>query len=282
MFDQVLYAISKGADVHASISGGKDGQAMLRVLYCHSIPLKSLIHADLGKIEWPQSLDMCKRMRTEYKLPLSIVTRTDKKGLIDRWRDRMEALKGKDKPFWSSSAARYCTSDLKRDPIDRHLRNLDNDFNISAEGIRSQESIKRAKLKPLSIRKRASSTYYHGMTVEQAIAAYVPGKRLSLTWYPIFNLSLEEVWGTYGMNSGLLQVARDRYMKTGKMVEWWPFHPAYVFGNNRVSCVFCVLADVGDLSVGAAHRPELLDELISMEQESGFTFRQGFTLSSLK
>lgn len=281
MIQTILEAISKGAQVFPNVSGGKDSQAMVKSLHNNNIPMAGLIHADLGRIEWHESLPMCEKLAKEFNLKLFVVKRTDGRGLMEHWQHRMNQLKGQNKPFWSSSTTRYCTSDMKRDVINKFYRSLSNDFIISAEGIRADESTARSKKKPMQVNERVSNAMYHGMSVEEAIAAYTPGKRLLITWYPIFNYNLAEVWATYEMDQSSLLLARKMYKETKVVPAWWPFHPAYPYGNDRVSCVFCVLGCIGDLSVGAEHRPELLEELISMEEESGFTFKNNFSLKSL-
>lgn len=282
MLHLVLKAIEKGAKIYSNISGGKDGQAMTKVLSNWNLPVEGLIHADLGRIEWEESIGMCERVATEFNLPLHIITRSDGAGLIEYWKRRMNKLKGQNKPFWSSSAARYCTSDLKREPINKFYRSCGHDLVISAEGIRAGESKKRASKNPFEIRWNITSVFYKGMTVEEAIANFTPGKRLAITWYPIFNFTTEDVWNTYGMTSDMLNIARGEYKRASSLASWWTFHPAYVYGNERVSCVFCVLGCNSDLQVGAKRRPEMLEELIAMEEESGFTFKQNFSLKSLR
>lgn len=274
-------AISKGAWLYGNISGGKDGQAMVKVLHDRLMPPVGLIHADLGRIEWAESLEMCRLLSSQFNIPLHIITRTDGRDMIDHWKDRLNKLAGSDKPFWSSSANRYCTSDLKRDPINKFLRNCGHDFIISAEGVRAEESPARAKKSPLEIRDKITSSCYDGMTAEEAIEAYQPGKRLALTWYPIFNFTLQQVWNTYEMLDRDLIRAREQYKAAGKVPAWWRFHPAYVYGNDRVSCSFCILGSKNDLQVAARHRPEILQELIEMEDKGKSTFKNNWSLRSL-
>lgn len=311
-------AIEKGAKLYGSISGGKDGQAMVKTLYKNDIELAGLIHADLGRIEWPESLPMCHRSADEFNLPLHVVTRTDGRDMVDHWKNRLEKLRGTGKPFWSSSSNRYCTSDEKRDPINKFLTNCGYNFVISCEGIRAQESDKRKTKPPIEIRWRITSTYYEEVCnlalyeeaaeelklklknkeitkdyyfdmlaeyewqmVELAIENYHPEKRLALTFFPIFNMTLDEVWATYGMTVQLLETARFEYNTTGKLVTWWPFHPAYAYGNDRVSCMFCVLGSKNDLGTAAHHNPSLLNELIGMEDEGKATFKNNWSLKEL-
>lgn len=274
-------AIEKGAKLFASVSGGKDGQAMTASLVNNGFPIAGLIHADLGRTEWPQSMDMCQTLSTQFDIRLNVVRRSDGLDMLAYWQRRMNMLKGTGKPFWSSAKNRYCTSDLKRGPINVFFT-TQHDFIISCEGIRAGESIARGKKVPLSIRKSKTSSYYNDMTVTQAIAAYIPGKRLTLNWYPVFGYSINDVWRTYDMSNDLLLQARLEYKRTGNVPEWWPFHPAYVFGNNRVSCMFCVLGCNNDLNVAAKHNPTLLNELILMEDQGCATFKDNWSLKRLR
>lgn len=282
MIELIKLAAAKGAHLFSNVSGGKDGQAMTRILVANGFPIHSMIHADLGKIEWEQSHQMCQRQADELGLPLVIIKRRDGLGLLDLMERRKNQLAGQGKPFWPSSSSRYCTSDTKRDPINVFYRNHSHDFIISCEGIRAQESTKREKMQPLQVNKKCSSKIYHDMSPEQAIQNYQPGKRLVIKWFPIFNFTADDVWATYGNTAQDLQHARQQYQATGMVPASWNFHPAYVFGNERVSCVFCVLAKgCGDLTTGAKHRPDLLKQLAGWEVETGFTFQQNFSLQSL-
>lgn len=277
LIDKALYL---GARIHASVSGGKDGQAMVKTLVDTGYPIDAMIHCDLGRVEWPQSISMCEKQSLEFNLPLHILQRSDNLDLLAYWQRRMKMLEGTGKPFWSSATERYCTSDLKRGPSDRYFTRQGN-FNISAEGIRALESKARAKKQTLSIRKSKTSTYYNNMSVVEAIKNYHPEKRLTLNWYPVFDFTIGQVWATYGMSESDLIFARGYYLKHSSVPDWWPFHPAYAFGNERVSCMFCVLACLSDLQCGAKHNPQLLNELVRMEKEGNATFKNGWSLKSL-
>lgn len=56
-------------------------------------------------------------------------------------------------------------------------------------------------------------------------------------------------------------------------LDGWPAHPAYVLGNERVSCALCVLASRNDLVVGARHNPEAFEFIAALEERTGSTFR---------
>jgi len=260
----VIEHLKNGARLAINLSGGKDSQAMARALW-EALPEYRhhmfCIHADLGRMEWTQTIDMVKQLAKMLKLPLTIVSRP-KGDLLARWQERMELLKGQNKPHWSSSAARYCTSDLKRNPINTYLRNYP--YIISCEGIRAIESYNRAKKEVFSTR-----------------TAITTKNRKAFTWYPIFDWSEEQVWESWGMSSTTLSVLRLTYAATGKVHSMWPFHPAYVFGNQRLSCCMCVLGSKKDLANGVKHNPEIAKELAKMEDVSGFTFRKDISITQL-
>jgi 3'-phosphoadenosine 5'-phosphosulfate sulfotransferase (PAPS reductase)/FAD synthetase len=282
MIDLINLAVSKGAKIYPNISGGKDSQAMAKMLVNNSFPIEEFIYCDLGKIAWKEGLENCLQLSEEFSIPLRTVRRSDGLGLVDLWRRRAVQLKGTGKPFWSSSASRYCTSDTKRDPADKFYRNCGADFIISCEGIRAQESAARSKKSPLTIRTRITSKYYDGMTPEEAIANFKPGERLALTWLPIFNFSIADVWATYGNTPEDLVNARQLYAATGIVADYWKFNRVYVYGNDRLSCKFCVLASCGDLTNGAKFDSDLLDELIDLEIFGESTFKNGWSLTQLK
>jgi 3'-phosphoadenosine 5'-phosphosulfate sulfotransferase (PAPS reductase)/FAD synthetase len=277
----IRLAQSKGAKLYASVSGGKDGDAMVQALVANKFSIAGLVHADLGRVEWAESLPQCQKCSDEYDIPLHVIKRKDGLGLLEYWQRRMRMLQGTGKPFWSSSNARYCTSDLKRAPINVFFTSTNESLIISCEGIRSDESKQRAKKQALSIRSNSSS-YYKGMTVEEALLNYKPKYKLFLNWYPIFNFTLENVLATKNQTIETLALARRLYKQNGIVPNWWDFHPAYAYGNDRVSCKFCVLGSLNDLQNGADNDPELLDILIDMEIESDATFKDGWSLTELK
>jgi 3'-phosphoadenosine 5'-phosphosulfate sulfotransferase (PAPS reductase)/FAD synthetase len=281
--DLIDLAMSKRARLFVSVSGGKDGQAMAEAIYRKGIPVECLIHCDLGRVEWPESMPHCLWHARHFGWPLHIVRRSDGKGLLEYWKQRMLTLKGTGIPFWSNKKNRYCTSGMKAEPTNVFLTGTGLSFMIVAQGIRAAESKERAKKAPLSIRVKKSSTFYQGMTVEEAIHNFRPDCKLTLDWYPIFNWSVEDVWSSFGMSTCRLLSAREEYRETGIVPAWWPFHPAYVYGNDRVSCRFCVLGSQNDLQNGAAHDHDgLLDEMIRMEVQSGATFKDGWSLTTLR
>lgn len=261
--EPVLNQIQAGATIAISVSGGKDSQALLRVVtkwlrsngYTNQL---LAIHADLGRMEWKQTLDHTRRFCQLSNVRLIVVKR-EKGDLLQRMQERMQQLEGKNKPFWPSAASRYCTSDLKRDIINIYLRKFDHV--ISVEGIRWQESSSRSKKPVWDVRERIDNQ-----------------SRDAFTWNAIIDWSEEEVYEACGVSMQQLDQARMHYKIHNEVPQDWPLHPAYAYGNTRLSCAMCVLGSKSDIVNGIIHNPELARELISMEQASGFTFKKDLSL----
>lgn len=122
----IQVALHDGADLAISISGGKDSQAMLLALVDERDRQQwpgevFAIHAHLGRMEWPQTLEHCKKMAAGAGVPLTVVSRPQGDLLQEMW-DRFEKLRDTNKPHWPSAQNRYCTSDQKRNQIDKVLR----------------------------------------------------------------------------------------------------------------------------------------------------------------
>ena len=83
-----------------AISGGKDSQALAHRVcehldaIAHSGP-RLLIHSDLGRVEWRQSLPVCDRLAERLGVELLIVRR-QAGDMMDRWLSR-----------WDANVARY-------------------------------------------------------------------------------------------------------------------------------------------------------------------------------
>lgn len=109
--------IARGAMFYVSHSGGKDSQAMYGAL-ASIVPTDQIVvvHADLGKIEWSGVQD---HIVATIEHELNVVRAG--KTFFDMVRHM--ARTRPDVPAWPSSATRQCTSDLKRGPIHKLIRN---------------------------------------------------------------------------------------------------------------------------------------------------------------
>lgn len=268
-------AMARGAALVVSVSGGKDSQALARALAALHRERGwrgdlIAVHADLGRIEWKQTPGHVKRIADESEIPLEIVRRRNGVGkwdMVDRWKERAETMqaKGQQPRPWSDAKNRFCTAEMKRGPIDTFLRRYD--LVVSAEGIRGQESKARSK-KP----------------VFKSRAQICTKTREAWTWNAIFDWTIDDVWGSLGGSVEDLRRRQELYRagQVDEALRGWQAHPVYVMGNERLSCAFCILGCKNDLENAARHNPELLDELISIEDQYGFTFQPRRSLKSLK
>lgn len=239
--------IAAGALVVCNHSGGKDSQALL-IKLLEVVPRNQLlvVHASLGEIEWHGALELARDQAAAAGVPF-IVARSHKTFLDmveKRYRDRPEV------PSFPSPKYRQCTSDLKRDPIKREVcrwaKRAGFNLIINAEGIRAAESTPRSKL---------SDWKFHALNSKAG--------RTWFDWLPIFRLSTAEVFATIAA--------------AGQQP-----HPAYAAGNERLSCVFCIMGSPNDLANGARLRPELFARYAELEARTGYTMSMsGRTLTEI-
>jgi len=224
----------RGALFFVSHSGGKDSQAMYAYLSSLGIPDSQLVvvHANLGQVEWPHVIE---HIEANIRHDLNVV----RAGY-----DLLEMVERKfqsrpDVPSWPSPKYRPCTAGLKRGPIQKfikgYLRDRGLQLGVNCMGIRAEESTSRAKRAVWTLNKDMSRA---GRTVYD--------------WLPIHDWPLQRVW--------------DQIEAAGQQ----RFH-AYDKGNERLSCVFCIMGCDGDLRNGARHNPELAEKYIALENRTGYT-----------
>ncbi|HEX8244771.1 MAG TPA: phosphoadenosine phosphosulfate reductase family protein [Longimicrobium sp.] len=307
---EVESALELGAALAISISGGKDSQALLNALSAlHRErawpgPVVAL-HADLGRAEWKQTPGHVRRIAAEAGVELVVVRRA-KGDLFTRFEERAAAVAGTATPWAPSSQRRYCTSHLKTAPLDAHLRRVEgaprapsasrryctSDLKrapcdtalrahrlvVCAMGFRAQESTERAGRRVLSVRRRITSVPLQSLPVSGALEAWLRlggERRLALDWNPLHRWTRADVWEACGTSEAELRLRRRAYAAGyhAEALEGWPAHPAYVLGNERVSCALCMLASRGDLLNGARHNPEAFEFIAGLEERTGSTFR---------
>jgi 3'-phosphoadenosine 5'-phosphosulfate sulfotransferase (PAPS reductase)/FAD synthetase len=225
-------------------SAGKDSQAMLDVVVVAAkkagvLARVHVVHADLGRCEWEGTKELAEEQATHYGLPFHVVRRTQ--DLLDQVEER---------GMWPSSTARYCTSDHKRDQVQKlivqHGQRLGKGARIlNCMGLRAEESPARAKRQPFRQNDRAST---QSRTVDE--------------WLPIFDWSTEQVWW--------------RILQAGTR-----HHHAYDLGMGRLSCAFCIFAPVDQLVLSARHNRTLFGEYVRVQNKIGHLFRQNLDLNDL-
>jgi hypothetical protein len=285
--DEVRLLLENGAHLLVNISGGADSTAMLIHLWNlyrqvnnqEGLPLFfgqfHTVHAHLGRNEWPFTLPHIIDVVPWLTGKMPIIVSRKKGDLLSRWWQRYDTLKAQGRadsvPPWSSSAARFCSSEMKTAVIARQIRHQfpENAKIISAIGIRSDESVSRSRAATFVLDKKTSA----------------PTKnRHVYRWLPIHNFTLSDVWQTFGwtleqLNALRAEVrAKVRPGETEKLLallEEWNYwlHPTYSLGNNRMSCRACVMASRNDLANGVVWNPDHFRDLVDLEITSGFSFQ---------
>jgi len=251
----VEMALVGGAPVYVGVSGGKDSQALAYRVQEHLDAIghagaRTLIHSDLGRIEWRDSAPVCEQLAMRLGWELQTVRRPAG-DMLDRWLSRWSANLERYRTLscvklimpWSSAAQRFCTSELKTHVIARAIRARHPVGPVvSAVGLRWEESAARAR-----------------QPVAKTDAGLSRARGAGLSWNAIIHWSRQDVLDYVRQHGGVL-------------------HEAYrIYGSSRVSCAFCVLASRGDLQ--AATRCEdnagIYRELVRLEVGSTFAFQAG-------
>jgi 3'-phosphoadenosine 5'-phosphosulfate sulfotransferase (PAPS reductase)/FAD synthetase len=222
-------------------SGGKDSQAML-ISVLERVPrdLVIVVHASLGEAEWEGAMEHARDQATAAGVPFLVATSV--KTFFAMVEHRFAVRPGPNSSCWPSASNRQCTSDLKRDPIQREVRRYMASrglkIAVTCLGIRAAESPGRARRATMSVNARGCTA----------------GRRW-YEWLPIHEYTTDEVFNAIA--------------DAGQRPHW-----AYEAGNTRLSCVFCIMGSPGDLANGAKHRPELLAKYVEIERRTGYTMHQ--------
>jgi 3'-phosphoadenosine 5'-phosphosulfate sulfotransferase (PAPS reductase)/FAD synthetase len=252
---EIAQLIRDDAPVAIGVSGGKDSCAAAMAVneYLnargHRGP-RLLIHSDLGRVEWKDSLPTCQRLAERLGMELVVVRRAAG-DMMDRWNTRWTNNVARYAELscvklilpWSTASMRFCTSELKTDVICRELvRRFKRQTIISVSGIRRAESTARSK-SPITKPSAKLSSKAHGTR--------------GLDWHPLADWSDREVFD-------FLEFMR------------FPLHEAYrAYGSSRVSCAFCIMGSRGDLraSAGCEDNYAIYREMVALEARSSFAFQ---------
>jgi 3'-phosphoadenosine 5'-phosphosulfate sulfotransferase (PAPS reductase)/FAD synthetase len=247
---EVQDLLSQQAPVVVGVSGGKDSFAVAIALAAELRSYggpKVLIHSDLGSVEWLDSWPACERLAEAIGWEL-VKTQRPAGGMMERWESRWAANVRRYQELscvklilpWSTPSMRFCTSELKTDPITAWIKRRFGRHTpvVSVTGVRGEESSQRAKQPVCS----------------GGGAKLPPG---SVSWRPIHSWRLQDVWDTI-QSSGI--EAHEAYGK---------------FGNTRVSCRWCIMSSEADL-VASLRDPaghEIFRRMCELELTSAFGFQ---------
>lgn len=230
-------------------SGGKDSQTMINEV-CRRADLEGIersrlvaVHANLGRVEWPGTLELARKQAEAHDLEFRVKAR--KQGDL---LDHVEA-----RGMWPSPRARYCTSDHKRGQIATVITALDRERRVGTSfrllnvlGLRADESPARAKKRPFIPNENYSTK-----------------TRTVWDWLPIHSWSDEDVWADIA-ESGVL------------------YHRAYDMGMPRLSCAFCIYAPKAALVLAGRYNPKLLAEYADVERRIGHTFKADLSIEEVQ
>jgi len=245
--------LGSNAVVAVGISGGKDSDACAIATDRHLNQIghtgpRVLVHADLGRVEWRDSLPSCERLAHRLGWELMVVRRRAG-DMMDRWQVRwannvtryVELSCVKLILPWSTPSMRFCTSELKVDQITAALKKRFPGHDIiNVSGIRRQESPTRAK-----------------MPVAAPLAKLQRRGNAGVAWNAIIEWPLEDV----------LFAIRDAGLN---------LHEAYIrYHASRVSCAFCIMSALADLraAVSCEDNHDLYREMVELEADSTFAFQ---------
>jgi 3'-phosphoadenosine 5'-phosphosulfate sulfotransferase (PAPS reductase)/FAD synthetase len=252
---EIVEQLAAGSPVAIGVSGGKDSCAVAIAVneYLDSVGHlgeRILIHSDLGRVEWKDSLPTCERLASYLGLEL-VVVRRKAGGMLERWQQRWAANVQRYHDLscvqlilpWSTPAMRFCTSELKTDVICSSLRaRFVGQTILSVSGIRRDESAKRAKVPALQAQPKLS-------TPTRGTCGF--------DWHPLLPWTKCDVF-TFLAERG------------------FRMHEAYaVYGSSRVSCGFCMMACESDLVASSTcpDNQDLYREMVALEIESAFSFQ---------
>ena len=240
--------------IEVSSSAGKDSLAMLkrmaeRARKAGVLGRMVVVHADLGKAEWPGTCEIARRQAEHFGVRFVRVERPQG-GFLDLVRRYQH---------WPRPSSRWCTAMLKRGQILRALTQLADDARarlpedrpvrvLNCIGLRAEESPGRRR-RPILVREKRST----GEGARKVVDVYLP----------VHGMTEDEVW--------------DACRASGA-----PMHPAYAAGLPRASCVFCFFAPREALILAGRANPELLAEYVEVEREVGHDFKHRLPLAQVQ
>jgi 3'-phosphoadenosine 5'-phosphosulfate sulfotransferase (PAPS reductase)/FAD synthetase len=248
-----------GAAVPLGVSGGKDSCALafatVEALDAigHTGP-RILIHSDLGRVEWRDSLPTCERLAARLGLEL-VVVRRQAGDMMDRWLGRWANNLRRYAELscvklilpWSTPAMRFCTSELKTAVICRELvRRFPGKAIVSCTGIRREESRSKTSgraIAPIGKREKRLESKKH--------------RTSGVTWNPIIEWSESDVRAYLAARGFDLHEGYTRYRM------------------SRISCMYCIMGSEADLAASTTcpDNHATYREQVGLEIVSTFAFQ---------
>lgn len=218
---QIKDLAARGAMFIVNHSGGKDSQAMFHYVHNH-VPTEQIlvVHALLPDVDWEGVEDHVRNTT----LGVPVLTCRSRRTLLQMIEER---------GMFPSPSNRQCTSDLKRGPIERTIRQSGFKLIVNCMGMRAEESSGRSKLTTLKLSTKNSVN-----------------KREWYDWLPIHDWLVGEVFET------IKQVGQEP-------------HWAYDKGMSRLSCCFCIMSNKADLTTAAKLNPALYKRYVELEKSTG-------------
>lgn len=258
---EIRTMLDRDAVVAVGVSGGKDSDACAIAVARHLDEIghkgpRLLVHSDLGRIEWKDSLPSCERLAQRLGWEL-LVVRRQAGDMLDRWEVRWQNSVARYEDLscvklilpWSTPSMRFCTSELKTHLISSALRKRFPQGDIlNVTGIRRQESKNRSK-----------------MPVWAPNSELTRKSGVGVTWNAIIDWPVQDV--VYAIQDAGLSL-----------------HEAYTkYGVSRVSCCFCIMSSEADLVASAMcednHDPYI--RMVELEVKSSFAFQGNRWLSDV-
>lgn len=292
-------------------SAGKDSMAMLDYV-CELAQTAGMldrvivVHADLGRVEWPGTKELAEQQTARYDVPF-VVVRRGQGDMLEEVEDRSKwpspsvrfctahhkqnqvdklypVLTGDVKNTdpndllshierhgkFPDSARRYCTSDHKRAPVDRLF---------TALATTSRERTKKTRPRILNCM---------GMRAEESPAR---AKKRPFDRGDVLRLNTKKQL-VYGRGTNTMRIV-DQWLPihSWKVLEVWEriaksrindlVHHAYGLGMRRLSCIFCIFADKASLVRAGRHNRDLLLEYVRVEEKIGHKFKAELSLKEI-
>lgn len=248
--EDVSRLLAANCVVAVGVSGGKDSQACAIAVDQHLNRIghtgpRVLIHADLGSVEWKESLPCCERLAQKLGWELQVVRRAAG-GLMERWQGRWANNVRRYADLscvklilpWSTPAMRFCTSELKSAVIMSELKKRFPRHEIlNVTGIRRQES---------AARSRAAVSVQEAKLSRKGVTGY--------SWNAIIEWQIGQVFSSIAEFGLALHEAYTRY------------------NCSRVSCTFCIMGSGPDLSAATTceDNRDIYVEMVELEADSTF------------